>query len=75
MVKTRGRRRFQKRFWLIAAVLLSSLIWFAAINLGRTGHTKIIRSSQIIVQHAHATAARARVEARRTLGAPAHEAR
>jgi hypothetical protein len=74
MVKTQGRKRQQKRFWIAAAIGLSLVMWFAIINLGRTGHTKIIRSGQIIADRAHETAVDARHKARRTLGAPEDEA-
>jgi hypothetical protein len=74
MVMTGGRTRIHKRFWLLGVVGVSCLMWFAIINLGRTGHTKIIRSGQIIAQHAQDTAADARVKARQAVGAPPHEA-
>ena len=52
---TKGRRRRQKRLYLLGALLLSLLLWYVTVALGLTGHTKVLWGSEHVahtVKHA-----------------------
>lgn len=61
------------RRWIAAIVLTVAIFWFAVVNLGRTGHTKIIRSGEIISDHIQDVADSVRMYVREKEGAPATE--
>lgn len=45
----RYRRRTQKRFAALGAVIASLALWFVVINVGRTGHTKVLKATSRVV--------------------------
>ncbi len=58
-----GRSRQLRRYYLIAGALLCAVAWFALINLGLYGRTKVIHTANQAVH----TMEKARVKASRTL--------
>jgi len=46
----RGRKRFRKRYAVVGIIGLSALLWFAAVNVALTGHTRIIHTVGKVVR-------------------------
>lgn len=58
-----GRSRQLRRYYLIAGALACAVAWFAIINLGLYGRTRVLHTANRAVQ----TMEKARVKASRTL--------
>lgn len=63
-----GRQRRRKRRYLIAAVALCALFWFATINLGLYGHTRLLLTANRTVAKVDATGRRVRAAIHRAQG-------
>lgn len=56
----KDRRRLQKRYPAIGIVCVSLAAWFVIINLGMTGHTKVIHTTGKLVTKLERAASEAR---------------
>lgn len=58
----RNRRRLEKRYLVLGAICFSLAAWFVIINLGMTGHTKVIHDTEKLVAKVERASSEARGE-------------
>lgn len=62
------RRRKPKRYFAVAILATSIALWFVIINLGLTGHTKVVKTTKAVVVRVDRAGSRARAAIHRAQG-------